>query len=217
MILNPEDMPQTASGIVPDIIINPHAIPSRMTIAQLMETLMSKIGCMAGCQGDGTPFGETTVDDLAGLLRDQYGMEPYGNEIMYNGMNGEMIESEIFMGPTYYLRSKLMTEDKINYRSTGPVTLMTHQPLEGRSNDGGLRIGEMERDSLLSHGLMSFLNESMMKRSDEHNYLFSKEDGLLDYNDSKNTQITTLNMPYSMGLYLHEIESMHIQVKLESN
>ena len=147
----------------------------------------------------------------------QLGYHPYGNEIMYNGMNGEMIESEIFMGPTYYLRSKLMTEDKINYRSTGPVTLMTHQPLEGRSNDGGLRIGEMERDGLLSHGLMNFLNESMMKRSDEHNYLFSKEDGLLDYNDTKNTQITTLNMPYSMGLYLHEIESMHIQVKLTSN
>jgi DNA-directed RNA polymerase II subunit RPB2 len=135
---------------------------------------------------------------------------------MYNGMNGEMIESEIFMGPTYYLRLKHMVEDKINYRSTGPVTAMTHQPLEGRAQDGGLRIGEMERDSLLGHGLMNFLTESMMKRSDEHNFLFQPESGLLDASDN-NEKTTTLNMPYSMGLFLHEIESMHIQVKLTSN
>ena len=212
-----EDMPFTASGLRPDLIVNPHAFPSRMTIGQFLESMSNKIGISLGTFIDGNAFStQNRIMETKDILI-QLGYHPYGNEIMYNGMNGEMIESEIFMGPTYYLRSKLMTEDKINYRSTGPVTLMTHQPLEGRSNDGGLRIGEMERDGLLSHGLMSFLNESMMKRSDEHNYLFSKEDGLLDYNDSKNTQITTLNMPYSMGLYLHEIESMHIQVKLESN
>jgi DNA-directed RNA polymerase II subunit RPB2 len=212
-----EDMPFTASGLRPDLIVNPHAFPSRMTIGQFLESMSNKIGISLGTFIDGNAFStQNRIMETKDILI-QLGYHPYGNEIMYNGMNGEMIESEIFMGPTYYLRSKLMTEDKINYRSTGPVTLMTHQPLEGRSNDGGLRIGEMERDSLLSHGLMSFLNESMMKRSDEHNYLFSKEDGLLDYNDTKNTETTTLNMPYSMGLYLHEIESMHIQVKLESN
>jgi DNA-directed RNA polymerase II subunit RPB2 len=212
-----EDMPFTASGLRPDLIVNPHAFPSRMTIGQFLESMSNKIGISLGTFIDGNAFStQNRIMETKDILI-QLGYHPYGNEIMYNGMNGEMIESEIFMGPTYYLRSKLMTEDKINYRSTGPMTLMTHQPLEGRSNDGGLRIGEMERDGLLSHGLMSFLNESMMKRSDEHNYLFSKEDGLLDYNDTKNTQITTLNMPYSMGLYLHEIESMHIQVKLESN
>ena len=212
-----EDMPFTSSGLRPDLIVNPHAFPSRMTIGQFLESMSNKIGISLGTFIDGNAFStQNRIMETKDILV-QLGYHPYGNEIMYNGMNGEMIESEIFMGPTYYLRSKLMTEDKINYRSTGPMTLMTHQPLEGRSNDGGLRIGEMERDSLLSHGLMSFLNESMMKRSDEHNYLFSKDDGLLDYNDSKNTQITTLNMPYSMGLYLHEIESMHIQVKLESN
>ena len=212
-----EDMPFTASGLRPDLIVNPHAFPSRMTIGQFLESMSNKIGISLGTFIDGNAFStQNRIMETKDILI-QLGYHPYGNEIMYNGMNGEMIESEIFMGPTYYLRSKLMTEDKINYRSTGPMTLMTHQPLEGRSNDGGLRIGEMERDGLLSHGLMSFLNESMMKRSDEHNYLFSKEDGLLDYNDTKNTQITTLNMPYSMGLYLHEIESMHIQVKLTSN
>jgi DNA-directed RNA polymerase II subunit RPB2 len=142
MILNQEDMPQTASGIVPDIIINPHAIPSRMTIAQLMETLMSKIGCMAGCQGDGTPFGETTVDDLAGLLRDQYGMEPYGNEIMYNGYTGRMMETSIFIGPCYYQRLRHCSADKMHSRASGPLVMLTRQPAEGRARDGGLRFGK---------------------------------------------------------------------------
>jgi DNA-directed RNA polymerase II subunit RPB2 len=141
MILNPEDMPQTASGIIPDIIINPHAIPSRMTIAQLMETLMSKIGCMAGCQGDGTPFGETTVDDLAGLLRDQYGMEPYGNEIMYNGYTGRMMETSIFIGPCYYQRLRHCSADKMHSRASGPLVMLTRQPAEGRAREGGLRFG----------------------------------------------------------------------------
>jgi DNA-directed RNA polymerase II subunit RPB2 len=142
MILNPEDMPQTASGIVPDIIINPHAIPSRMTIAQLMETLMSKVGCMGGCLGDGTPFGETTVDDLAGLLRDQYGMEPYGNEIMYNGYTGRMMETSIFIGPCYYQRLRHCSADKMHSRASGPLVMLTRQPAEGRAREGGLRFGK---------------------------------------------------------------------------
>lgn len=141
MILNPEDMPQTASGIIPDIIINPHCIPSRMTIAQLMETLMSKIGCVAGCLGDGTPFGETTVDDLAGLLRDQYGMEPYGNEIMYNGYTGRMMETSIFIGPCYYQRLRHCSADKMHSRASGPLVMLTRQPAEGRAREGGLRFG----------------------------------------------------------------------------
>ena len=107
-----------------------------------------------------------------------------------------------------------MVEDKINYRSTGPRTLLTHQPLEGRANDGGLRIGEMERDSLLAHGISAFLTESMMLRSDAHDFLFQPETGLLDANPDY--PVETVNMPYSMGLFLHEIESMHIQVKLSS-
>jgi DNA-directed RNA polymerase II subunit RPB2 len=142
MILNPEDMPQTASGIVPDIIINPHAIPSRMTVAQLMETLMSKIGCMAGCLGDGTPFGETTVDDLASLMRDQYGMEPYGNEIMYNGYTGRMMETSIFIGPCYYQRLRHCSADKMHSRASGPLVMLTRQPAEGRAREGGLRFGK---------------------------------------------------------------------------
>lgn len=142
MILNAEDMPQTASGIVPDIIINPHAIPSRMTIAQLMETLMSKIGCCAGALGDGTPYNATTVDGLAALLRDQYGMEPYGNEILYNGYTGRMMETSIFIGPCYYQRLKHCSADKIHSRASGPLVMLTRQPAEGRAREGGLRFGK---------------------------------------------------------------------------
>ena len=139
MILNPEDMPQTASGIVPDIIINPHAIPSRMTIAQLMETLMSKVGCLTGCLGDGSPFGETTVDDLSTILRDNYGMEPYGNEIMYNGYTGRQMETSIFIGPCYYQRLRHCSADKMHSRASGPLVMLTRQPAEGRAREGGLR------------------------------------------------------------------------------
>lgn len=139
MILNPEDMPQTASGIIPDIIINPHAIPSRMTIAQLMETLLSKIGCMAGCLGDASPFGDITVDDLAKILRDKYGMEPYGNEIMYNGYTGRMMETSIFIGPCYYQRLRHCSADKMHSRASGPLVMLTRQPAEGRAREGEIR------------------------------------------------------------------------------
>ena len=107
-----------------------------------------------------------------------------------------------------------MTEDKINYRSTGPKNNLTHQPLEGRSNDGGLRIGEMERDSLVSHGISSFLDESLNKRSDGHEFLFQPDTGLLDANPEYSTSV--LQLPYSMGLFIHEMESMHLSVKLSS-
>ena len=143
MILNPEDMPQTSSGIIPDIIINPHAIPSRMTIAQLMETLLSKIGCMTGCLGDGSPFGETTVEDLATILRDKYGMEPYGNEIMYNGYTGRQMETSIFIGPCYYQRLRHCSADKMHSRASGPLVMLTRQPAEGRAREGGLRFGKI--------------------------------------------------------------------------
>jgi DNA-directed RNA polymerase II subunit RPB2 len=142
MILNPEDMPQTASGIVPDIIINPHCIPSRMTIAQLMETLLSKIGCMAGCLGDASPFNSTTVEGLASILRDKYEMEPYGNEIMYNGYTGRMMETSIFIGPCYYQRLRHCSADKMHSRASGPLVMLTRQPAEGRAREGGLRFGK---------------------------------------------------------------------------
>jgi DNA-directed RNA polymerase II subunit RPB2 len=210
-----EDMPYTSAGVRPDMIVNPHAFPSRMTIGQFIESMTTKLGVEMGALADGTPFSsQNRVAETSDLLL-KAGFHPYGHEILYNGQTGEMMEAEIFMTPTFYIRSKLMVEDKINYRATGPKKLLTHQPVEGRSNEGGLRIGEMERDCLITHGVSKFLNESLMERSDKTELLFQPESGLLDANpDLVSTQITT---PYALGLTVHELESMHISVKLVSD
>jgi DNA-directed RNA polymerase II subunit RPB2 len=163
---------------------------------------------------DATPFStQNRVGETRELLINA-GFHPYGHEVMYSGHTGEMMESEIFLAPTYYIRSKLMVEDKINSRATGPKKLLTHQPVDGRANDGGLRIGEMERDCLISHGISKFLNESLMERSDKAELLFQPESGLLDANPELETK--KLDMPYVLGLLIHELESMHISVKLMS-
>ena len=210
-----QDMPYTASGIRPDMIVNPHAFPSRMTVGQFVEAMSVKLGLHMGCLVDATPFStQNRVAEVSSLLV-KAGFHPYGHEIMYNGQTGEMMEAEIFMAPTFYIRSKIMVEDKINYRTTGPKKLLTHQPVEGRANDGGLRIGEMERDCLLSHGVSKFLNESLMERSDKTEVLFQPESGLLDANPELLT--TKLTTPYALGLVIHELESMHVSVKLVSD
>ena len=225
MILNPEDMPQTASGIVPDIIINPHCIPSRMTIAQLMETLLSKVGCMTGCLGDGSPFGETTVDDLATILRDNYGMEPHGNEIMYNGYTGRMMETSIFIGPCYYQRLRHCSADKMHSRASGPLVMLTRQPAEGRAREGGLRLGEMERDSIVAHGMSEFIKERLMECSDSFSCYSCKECGLLAIaNPEQNiwmckgcnntTSFAKLQIPYASKLLMQELETMNIGSRL---
>jgi DNA-directed RNA polymerase beta subunit/intein/homing endonuclease len=144
-IIPEKDMPFTSTGIRPDIIINPHAIPSRMTIGQLKETLLGKVLVQLGLFGDGTSFGELAVDDIRRELL-KIGYESHGNELLYNGMTGEQIESNIFIGPAFYQRLKHMVNDKQHSRSIGPMVNLTRQPAEGRSRDGGLRFGEMERD-----------------------------------------------------------------------
>uniref|UniRef100_A0A6C0CFY9 DNA-directed RNA polymerase n=1 Tax=viral metagenome TaxID=1070528 RepID=A0A6C0CFY9_9ZZZZ len=214
-ILDEEDMPYTSTGQRPDLIVNPHAFPSRMTIGQFIETIATKVGVTVGSLVDSTAFsGQHKVEDMRDVLK-KLGYHPYGHEILYNGQTGEMMDSEIFMGPTYYTRSKLMVEDKINYRDTGKVKLLTHQPVEGRANDGGLRIGEMERDCLLSHGTSKFLNESMMERSDKTEILFQPETGYLD--STADLQGKVIEAPYTLGLLVRELESMHISVKLTSS
>ena len=161
MLYRREDMPFSSSGMVPDIIINPHAIPSRMTIAQLMECLSSKACCARGDpEGDGTPFQGMTVDAVAAQLA-ACGMERYGNEVMYNPRTGEQVPCAVFMGPTYYQRLKHIVADKVHSRAAnGPVVLLTRQPAEGRARDGGLRLGEMEIECLLGHGILYFLKVS---------------------------------------------------------
>jgi DNA-directed RNA polymerase II subunit RPB2 len=221
MILNPEDMPQTADGIVPDLIINPHCIPSRMTIAQLMETLLSKIGCYAGALGDGTPFNATTVDDLGRVLRDNYGMEPYGNEILYNGYTGRMMETSIFIGPCYYQRLRHCSADKLHSRASGPLVMLTRQPAEGRAREGGLRFGEMERDCVIGHGMTEFTQERMMKCSDAFSCYSCRDCGLLAIANPEegvwccrgcgnSTRFAHIQIPYASKLLLQELESMCI-------
>jgi len=203
MIIPESNMPFTRDGIRPDMIINPHALPSRMTIGQLVESIVGKVCLMAGGFGDCTAFinkgskvrlfGEyltkighnPSKTDTENLLKNGY--HSSGNEIFYNGMTGEQIEGEIFVGPTYYMRLKHMVKDKINYRALGPRTALTKQPVSGRANDGGLRIGEMERDSVASHGIVDFLTESMMERGDKYYMAVCNMTGLLAiYNPSKN-------------------------------
>ena len=145
MTYRQEDMPFTCEGISPDIVVNPHAIPSRMTVGHLVECLLGKVASMEASEGDATPFmEELTVDKIAKVLH-RIGYQKYGNECMYNGHTGRPLSSLIFLGPTFYQRLKHLVDDKIHARSRGPVTMLTRQPLEGRGRDGGLRMGEMER------------------------------------------------------------------------
>jgi DNA-directed RNA polymerase beta subunit len=203
-----ENMPFTGSGIRPDIVFNPHGLPTRMTIGQLLEAMSNKLGIHLGTFVDATPF---TVSNRAADLKSamiELGFEPHGHEILYNGETGEMMEADIFMGPIYYQRLKHMVEDKINYRSTGPKTLMTHQPVHGRARGGGLAIGEMERDGMVAHGMSKFLHESFMDRSDGVEIQFDHSTGRMD------TSADTIPMPYAMSLFVKELESSHIEVKL---
>jgi DNA-directed RNA polymerase II subunit RPB2 len=188
------DMPFTRDGLRPDIIINPHAIPSRMTIGQLIECITGKACSMFGGFGDCTAFiNKGSKIGIFGEMLTQVGFHSSGNEILYNGMTGQQLESEIFIGPTYYMRLKHMVKDKINYRARGPNAALTRQPVSGRANDGGLRIGEMERDSVISHGTVNFLTESMMERGDKYYMAVCNTTGLLAvYNPSKNIFISPM-------------------------
>ena len=227
MILNHEDMPFTKDGIVPDIIINPHAVPSRMTIAQLIECILGKAATENGNIGNATAFDPISIQNISDILT-KYGHKKNGDEILYNGINGEQIKTSIFMGPTYYQRLKHMSGDKIHSRSSGPVVSMTRQPSEGRSSHGGLRFGEMERDCMIAHGASSFLQERMMKVSDNYNVFICCNCGLISvFNNTKNIyeckkcnnykNFKRINIPYSCKLLFQELESMSIAPRLLTN
>ena len=180
-------MPFTSDGLKPDIIVNPHAFPSRMTIGQLVECIAGKAACGMGAFADSTAFvNKGSKHELFGSLLTSVGYNSTGNQVLYNGQTGEQMQTEIFIGPTYYMRLKHMVKDKINFRARGPRTVLTRQTVQGRANDGGLRVGEMERDALISHGITSFLNESMLIRGDEYFIAICNKTGMIAiYNDYK--------------------------------
>ena len=168
MLIRGHDMPRSASGLVPDMMMNSHAIPSRMTMAQLLEALLGKAAAASGAIGNATTFMNegSPAAAIGKVLQEQFGMQPMGEEMLYDGQSGIMIPSTIFMGNVYTMRLKHMTEDKWNARAEGRREQRTHQPTGGRGAQGGLRMGEMERDAVIGHGITSFVHESYMKRAD---------------------------------------------------
>jgi DNA-directed RNA polymerase II subunit RPB2 len=229
------DMPYTRNGLKPDIIINPHAIPSRMTIGQLKETLLGKVLIHLGMFGDGTSFGELDVKTIATQLQ-KLGYESYGNEIMYDGLTGEQFDASIFIGPVFYQRLKHMVNDKQHSRSIGPMVNLTRQPAEGRSRDGGFRIGEMERDVMLAHGMSRFCRERLYDVSDKYSVHVCKKCGMIaQYNDASannnmmskysftvhkcgvcdnTTDFAYVEVPYAFKLMAHELQTINCVPRL---
>jgi len=224
------DMPFTNEGLRPDIIINPHAIPSRMTIGQLKETLLGKVLLELGLFGDGTSFGNLDIKTITAELQ-KLGYESYGNELLYNGLTGEQLETNIFIGPVFYQRLKHMVNDKQHSRSIGPMVNLTRQPAEGRSRDGGFRIGEMERDVMLAHGMSRFCRERLYDVSDKYSVHVCKKCGMVaPFNDgNKNrmyanadftihlcktcnnkTEFAKVEIPYAYKLMSQELQTINV-------
>ena len=244
LVIEEENMPFTSDGIKPDLIINPHALPSRMTIGQLLECITGKACSYYGNFGNCTAFQNVDGVKIFGNMLNKAGFESTGNEVLYNGYTGEQLETSIFIGPTYYMRLKHMVKDKINYRARGRKTGLTKQPVQGRANDGGLRIGEMERDGVIGHGASNFLKESMMTRGDDYqiaicnnsgtmavynkekNLMFSLfEDGPIKFKGNQNElklekmthygrDFSLVDVPYSFKLLIHELQAMGIQTRI---
>ena len=225
MTYSQEDLPFTLEGITPDIVVNPHAIPSRMTIGHLIECLGSKVSALRGFESDATPFTDVTVDSISEDLH-KLGYQKYGNEAVFNGFTGRKIDMMIFFGPTYYQRLKHMVEDKIFSRARGPLQILTRQPTEGRARNGGLRFGEMERDCMISHGAALFLKERLVDVSDKYRIHVCKNCGLIaqsDLNSQKfmcrlcnatDSDIAQVYIPYACKLLFQELLAMHITPRI---
>ncbi|MBC5793129.1 MAG: DNA-directed RNA polymerase subunit B [Nanohaloarchaea archaeon] len=221
MIAPEENMPFTKQGITPDMILSTHAIPSRMTVSQLIEIIGGKVGALRGEKVDGTAFHSEDKDDLRDQLED-LGFESNGKEVMYDGVTGEKMEAEILIGPGYYLKLDHQVGDKIHARARGPVTLLTKQPTEGRSQEGGLRLGEMEKDVFVGHGASLLLKERFGADSTE--IYVDDETGEIGYYDKEQDirvkpggepgDLDKTEVPHAFLLLLNELKSLMIDTEL---
>lgn len=218
LIVNQEDMPFSDLGICPDIIMNPHGFPSRMTVGKLIELMAGKAGVLNGHFGYGTAFGGDKVEDVCNALIEK-GFNYAGKEFVTSGITGEPLSAYIYFGPIYYQKLKHMVLDKMHARAKGPRAVLTRQPTEGRSRDGGLRLGEMERDCLIAYGASMLLLERLMISSDAFEVDVCSECGLMGYSGwchycSSSHNISTLKIPYACKLLFQELLAMNIVPRL---
>lgn len=228
-IVSQADMPFSEAGLVPDLIMNPHGFPSRMTVGKMIELLGSKAGVLTGRFHYGTAFGEPTgladnIDTIAEELV-AAGYSYSGKDFLHSGITGEPLQAYIFMGPVYYQKLKHMVLDKMHARARGPRVVLTRQPTEGRSRDGGLRLGEMERDCLIGYGSSMLLLERLMISSDQFEVHVCTHCGLLGYFDARqgravcpalkvSDHMATMKLPYAAKLLFQELQSMNIVPRL---